>query len=331
MKKPNNIVKKFQIYSLLVLFLGLTTTLQAQSYVETRNYLGLNVEAGAWGLLPSGDTRLKAGVGPGAELGFVYELQHKHFLFQTGVGAEFGYAIFNSDSASAVGLPAIDMNDDYFLYTYEFGKRRDNYMDLSVELPVLFGGQWNRFYFLAGAKVKFHAMTRAHVKGNLTTFGDYSPVFGDFRDMPEYEFVTDNELTRDVNSSLNLDVAASAEIGMRLGEIYHGTGFDVPKQRTIYRLALFADYGLLNLRKDKGLAPIVTPPMYIDGHMLEGLTYNDILSTANVAKKVNSLFVGLKFTILFQVGGGDHRCLICDDDHGRRRGRSGGGKVATDF
>ena len=328
-KKTNNIVKKLQIFYVFILLMALTPGLSAQRYVEAQHYLGLNVEAGGWGLLPAKDTGLKTAFGPGVELGFVYELQRRHLLFQTGIGAEFGMGTFRSDSAGSVAVGAKDMDGYHFDYTYEFGSRKDTYYDLAAELPLLLGGQWKHFYFLAGAKFKFHAYTRAHVAGNLSTCGIYQEI-DPHHNMPEYEFVDDVETTTDVSSSLNLDVAASAEIGFRLGEIYEGSGFDVPKQRTQFRLALFADYGLLNIHQDGTNDPIVTPAKYSAGHMLEGIKYNDILSTSSARGRINSLFVGVKLTILFRVDHGRNWCLICREHH-RSTQSSKSGKVATEL
>lgn len=306
-----------------------TVSISAQRYVEAKHFVGLNVEAGGWGLLPGGGSNLKTAFGPGAELGFVYEMQRKHLIFQTGVGAEFGMGSFDSDSAGIFQLGAMDMHGEHFDYTYEFGPRKDTYYDLALEIPLLVGGQWNRFYFLAGPKMKFHAYTRAHASGNFSTCGIYER-FDPFRNMPEYEFVDNIEGEQTVGSSLNLDVALSAEVGFRLGEIYTGTGYDVPQQRTQYRLALFADYGLLNIHRDGVKQPIETPMEYSHGHMIDGVHFNDILSTVYAKGKLNSLFVGVKFTVLFQVGRGRQWCLICKEN--RRSARSGkGGKVMTDF
>lgn len=322
-------MKKFQIFSVLTLVLVFSTSLCAQRYVETKHFVGLNLEAGGWVLLPGGNSKLSTAGGPGAELGFVYEFQRKHLIFQTGVGAEFGMATFHSDSADVVQLGAKDMHGEHFEYTYEFGRRTDRYIDVAVEVPLLLGGQWNRFYFLGGAKMKYHVFTRSNVEGNFSTYGLYER-FDPFRNMPEYEFVDNMESTQAVASGLNLDIALSAEIGFRLGEIYQGSGFDVPKQRTQYRLAIFADYGLLNIHRNGTKNAIETPAVYTAHHMLDGVRFNDVLSTTYANGKLNNLLVGVKFTVLFQVGHGKEWCLICKDNpHPARSGK--GGKILTEL
>ena len=110
---------------------------------------------------------------------------------------------------------------------------------------------------------------------------------------------------------LNLDV--SFEIGGRIGQVTDASGFDVPKSKVEYRLAAFADYGVLDIRqghKGDTQQSLIIPETYNaveaynpDGKnqsMVDNMTTNDIITTENFAKSLNNFMVGLKFTVLFQ-------------------------------
>lgn len=321
-------MKKIQIFLLPILFLAFLSPVQAQGIrISPKHYLGFWIDGGMWNLMPTGSDVLKNTVGAGATIGFAYDLQYKHLIFQTGLGAEYGMATFRTQPTIQASVGAIDMDNDYFDYTYEFGQRNDQYMDVAGVIPALLGGQWKRFYFLAGAKLKYHIYTRNSIDAKLNTYGLY-PQFDPFRNMPEYEFVEGYGVTRHYNTNFNIDVALSGEIGIRLGTVSSETGYDKPDTRTHYRLAFFADYGMLDIHKADTKKMIVTPDTYLDGRMLNRVEMNDILATDGIASKVNNLMVGIKFTCLFQLPE-KKNCLMCKFN--RPLNTKGGTKLHTDF
>ena len=48
--------------------------------------------------------------------------------------------------------------------------------------------------------------------------------------------------------------------------------------------------------------------------MVDGLVLNDVMSTAGFASKVSNLFVGVQFTVLFQLPE-EQKCVICNDGY----------------
>ena len=113
-------------------------------------------------------------------------------------------------------------------------------------------------------------------------------------------------------------------------------GFDVPKNRVEYRLAVFADYGLFDLHtsgkalalgvvKDNLVVPIEGNIQYDHNttNMVENIGMYDIMSTDGFANRVSNLMVGVKFTILFQIPE-PGQCVICRDAYGSS---VGGGSV----
>lgn len=320
-------MKKFNLLVILAIFGAISANLSAQR-LKNRHSLGVWVEGAEWSMLVK-DAEFANSLGVAGVVGGAYELQRGHFLFDAGIGAGVGYGTFNTQDQSAVLKDAIDyIDEERFNFVYQMAKRSDDYTNLSLQIPVMVGGTWNRFYFLAGAKLYANMMTWTRVNGLLITYGDYA-AYDDFRDMPEYGFVSDKEATYKGRTNFNLDVDASIELGAKLGYLEESTGYDVPKAATQYRIAVFADYGLLDLHKSQSKAALVTPTEYTPGEgMLNGVTMNDILSTNGAAKMVNNLMVGVKFTVLFQLPE-PRNCVICNQN--RLRSRKGRTKILEEL
>ena len=353
MENTNKTVKKHQSYWVLLLAVLFSGAVQA----KVNSYVGAYAHVGEWTLLPS-QSKYGPSFGVAGGAGFMYELQAggayspTKFLFDVGVGAQGGMTSFIQSSNMTVPLDGIqhDLDDDPFTYIYELQDRHDQYNNLAVQVPILFGVQHRKFYMLAGVKVGANVLTKAHSTALVNTFGRYQDpnnqlIFDDFRNMPEYQFFEGYRLKGSARASLGMNVDLSLEIGGRLGAVYDAVGYDVPKRKIEYRLAAFADYGVLDIHTNRGLKGIVTPegynvgataPVYNTTSMIDNLQVNDIMSTQTTnpdgtvqpfAKSVNNLMVGIKFTILFQLPE-TGTCVICRDAYGsslRSRRSSGRG------
>ncbi len=268
-------------------------------------------------------------------LGFLYELQAgpaygpTRFLFDIGVGADYGMTAYDVKANQTQTLyNQKDMQEDVFDYVYQVRDRKDQYTNLALRVPIMFGVQHKQFYMLAGVKIGANLMTNMQTKATLTTYGDYLK-FDDFRNMPEYQFFEGLPLEKKTPISLspiNLDV--SFEIGGRIGYLTEAVGYDVPKRKIEYRLAAFIDYGVLDMHKADFRESLTVPGAYDAAAaygtttMIDELETNDIMSTTNFAKSVNNFMVGLKFTVLFQLPEAG-KCVICRDAY--RSSASGGG------
>ena len=300
---------------------------------KVNSYIGAYANAGEWSLLPA-ESKTKPSLGGAGGVGILYELQAgklyspTRFLFDIGLGAQGGATKFKQTDALMHVLPnQTDLQGDMFDYVYEIRDRQDQYTNVALQVPLMVGVQHHKFYMLAGVKVNYSLMTRANTKAVLNTYGRYAE-FDDFRNMPDYQFFADRPLANAAKAKFDIDIDASIEIGGRLGVVTDAVGYDVPKRKIEYRLAAFADYGLLDIRKAFGgtlpLNPVLTTPYLYDTRpaspnyvyntttMVDGVAMNDILFTEGFAKAVNNFMIGLKFTILFQLPE-PGQCVICND------------------
>ncbi len=251
--------------------------------------------------------------GIGGGVGVHYELQQKHFLFTAGADINPSYSIF-SLRPYQTSFDDVDTENDAMTYTYYFDERKDAYTNLAVHVPVLVGGQFDKFYFLVGAKVSLSMFGRSSATAVVRSEGAYKQFIGTFRDMDEHAYFSDYLAANKAPLSFNFNVLASAEIGLRLGDGYKATGFGYKEKRKIqYRIALFADYGVLNAVATGSNQLYITPQRFNEEDMSSGIILNDLLLSEARPNSVNPLQVGVKFTVLFKVGE-PKKCVICRYD-----------------
>ena len=305
--------------------------------------MGFYLQGGDWTLKPS-DSQYSPSFGGVGGAGFLYELQagkkysETRFLFDLGVGAWGGMTAFIQGSVKTEELlNQLDLQKDDFDYIYEIQNRHDQYNNVAVQVPLMIGLQHNKFYMLVGAKFDASLFTKAHTSATISTYGRYKD-FDDFRNMPEYQFFTDQpKVEAPADASLNLNINVCLEMGGRIGVITNAVGYDVPKRKVEYRFAGFIDYGISDIHKSRSLAPFekaavydINPasPNYVYNTrtMLDNSKMNDIMSTNGFASKVNSIMIGVKFTMLFQLPE-DKKCVLCKDMYKSlvREGQSGRG------
>ena len=348
MKNTTNSVKNRRSYGILLLALLLCGSVSA----KVENYIGGYAHVDEWSLLPS-NSEYTASFGVAGGVGFLYELRAgktyspTRFLFDVGVGAWGGQTSFmqSTDITEALRNQK-DLQNQRFDYVYELKGRKDRYNNVAAQVPLMIGVQHRRFYMLVGAKLNAHVWTKSQTVATLNTYADYTPY--DYpnglvlRNMPEYQFFENKAVSGGVKTTLNIDCDLSIELGGRIGGIVtDAVGFDVPKERVEYRLAVFADYGLFDLHAQGTKAMLEKPSLYDTNKNSENYVYktetmispkngfqmNDIMSTTGFAKAVNNLMIGLKFTILFQLPE-PGQCVICRDSYGSSVGKGtvfGGG------
>ena len=289
---------------------------------DVKHLMGVSAEVGEWSLLPQGSS-LNPSLGGAGSVGFVYDLQAGHFLFDLGVGITGGQTTFKVPDWSYTFADQTDSEGDMFDYVCSVSNRTDAYSNMAVKIPVLLGGQWEQFYALAGVKLGFNAFTQANMTADLSAYGQYFQyvngqkvyMFDRFFDEPPYtdEFFANRKLAGSEKTSFNINLDASVEIGARLGFMTDHTGFDVPKSKVQYRLAVFADYGVLDLHQAQTCSAVDVTSQNVGGSE-NALQMHNILSTENVASAVNNLLVGIKFTVLFELPQ-TKGCVICRDGY----------------
>lgn len=265
--------------------------------------------------------------GGGGMLGLGYELHYKkkgskspnEFIFS--VGPEFRF--LSSKDKLDFGLGegqqfANQFNVDRADYSsmalhYDFtGLREWQYVG-QVMLPIMFGGNFDRYYFLAGAKVGWGVLNKYQQMGRLTTSVSEMQAIEDWYDVPSHDLVTEAKLLDHPlyagpakgNNSFGLfgglDAALSAEFGINLNEFFSETwqGENEAKPHPWHmRLAAFIDYGIPNIWSK----PTPENSLALVNATANNISTNSLYQSdwAN-GSRVNSLLVGVKFTALLQL------------------------------
>lgn len=240
--------------------------------------------------------------GPGAGLDFTYNLEYGHFLFEVGLDARF------LNSTSAYGFQATRTDMTYgSTYTYMFDNMREMRNMLQVGVPLMFGAQFNRFYFLVGAKAHYSLMGMYSQKG-LYDITVNDPALVAPYGMGIHEL---NGATKQAIVFKQPEVSVAAEIGIDLDEwlqkqpdpkakkakVKPGQRLPFGREHIHYRVGLFAEYGVLNTNNTPK-----TNPVEFATNDVKVQNTNTFLAWGGDTK-LNNLLVGAKFTIQFEVPG----------------------------
>lgn len=210
-----------------------------------------------------------------------------------------------------------------------FTKYKEQHNSFRVAVPLMFGGQFGRYYFQAGAKAGVGLLGGYHTNGLATVTLTDPQLIDEIVEVP-----THNVTTRDVKShgklNFDLDVTVSGEFGVVMDEWMPADALMIGKRKhkmpMSYRLGMFFDYGVMNLNPNldnkimfgNAKSDQLTNFVYADGTQkagpydgadanilsnFESVAPNSILASDRWrnAKALNSLVVGAKFTVLFQV------------------------------
>ena len=296
---------------LSILFISLSAIVLLQA--QPQSYISVWGEVGESSLLTSlTDVDTKASFGIGGGVGGGYEMHVDRFIWTVGLHIHPMLTSFNLGNINN-SFSAVDDESDSFVFTYTQNNRKDVYSGLSLQIPLMVGADLGRMYFLAGVKVDLNVTGKSRVKTRLSSSGDYEDLIDPFTGMPEHGFFDDKTFNQKADYKFRPDVAVSAELGVNFGLVTKETGFDVPKNKQKFRLALFADYGLLDKHNQGTQESITLPTTFDAANMSEGITVNNILSTKQAQQKVSNLLVGVKFTVLFKLPE-PSKCVICEYD-----------------
>lgn len=299
-----------QFRYILIVLLCLATPLHADVKKESRHFLTTEAGIGYSALLNQSGIGQSSGLA-GGKLQIGYEWNYRKLLVHTGI--EFAMLSdlakvnpFRMQIPYTIGLPA----GEQMVQNFEFDPYKVSQLMGQVNIPIQVGGWFaNRYYFLAGARIGLPVMHSATTKTTVHTYLTDPLLIGELNGVPVHDAYTSNEVAKSKWAAGFVNAQLSAEVGMVLNSFWEkpatkgkGKGKSSSSARgkggkpILYRVALFADYGLTSLYPaDNTNAPAalteVAEPRQI--------TLNDYFAASNV--KVNSLLVGAKFAILFQL------------------------------
>lgn len=251
-------------------------------------------------------------------LGVGYFMKHKsNFNFRAGVEFMYLNSMTKLDDMSYVGdFVYSDANKQNHIMQHmmNFADYKEQQNRLSLNIPIMFGAQFQQFYFLAGAKAGVKLLGNYSMKSSVTTALSDPELIEDMFNMPTHGLET---FDAKYGNSLNfgLDVAVSAEVGVCLDDYFpasaleYGSGRN--KKAISYRVGAFVDYGVMNINNNKANALLLNFPEMQDlgdgsfsvpVNNIKNVQNNSILATQKGRESnLNSLVVGAKFTVLLGI------------------------------
>lgn len=321
------VIRRIFVFVFLCLIsLGLCAQRGHSKYAEQKvfSYVGGHVWAGYAAFLHDISGVDDVG-GGGMGLGIDYLLRYKRF-FNFNVGVETMLLNSNNrfdevqcDAKYYYNDPShVDLPLDYHIKFYDCFEQ--DYL-WGVAVPVMFGVQTDAFYCLLGGKVKYALKGFYKTNSKLVTVVDDPEFIESLEEILTHNIGHYDAVSRG-GSFYNLDVAASAEVGVIVNALMPGydKGGSRRYNKGVYcRLGLFADYGFLNINGNKFDEPMIQFPGMVDmgngeysvpASSVHNVKLNSILASEWARDSyLRSLVVGVKFTILFQLGKKDFcRC-----------------------
>ena len=328
-------MKKTTIF--VILIAALLPGRMAAQQEKPNSHFGISIEGGFSNLFLSSQPSVGLGkttpwLGGGGGGSLFYELEYKHFLFRTGFGVDY---TINTNRFSSPDYTATIAEYPGLTYHYTFPQYQETTHYGVGYVPVMLGGNFNKVFFLLGAKIgvlPFACSTQPKATATIWATDEdiIDPMEGLYtHQMQDYSF-TGNTTKIDFN---RLNVMASFELGINLdkklwqktdetvekgkGAKGKGKGRKAQRKKPVnkgayykklhqkkpfkdclhYRLSLFADYGVLNM------LPAGRPTGdLIAFNGVSDLTPHSIYSIPQHAdSKLNNFMVGIKLAIQYEV------------------------------
>lgn len=305
---------KCQLSTLVFGFLLVSSSLFADVKQEGLHFLSLEPGIGYSALLNKSPLGSSTGfVGGKLQLG--YEFRYRHLLVHA--GAEFSLVNdkavvtpFQLKTPYTIGLPEGQQMVEYF----DFQSFKETQMMGQVNIPVQIGGIFSdRYYFLAGVRVGLPVVSSAITEAKVHTYLMDPQLIGKLENVPVHDAYTSTERISYSWPAKTVNAQVSAEVGMVLNSFFEkpqkgkgkgkgkgksssakGRSAQDGKKPVYYRVALFADYGFLSCAQTsdatKTIAQVGEP---------RTIEMNGYFDASHVA--ANSLLVGAKFAVLFQL------------------------------
>ncbi len=243
--------------------------------------------------------------GSGAGIAATYELEYGHFRFETGLD----FTWLNSASHYEFMLQRQLLQPHEATYNYITDDLLETRNVGYIGIPVMFGAQFSRYWFMLGAKVGYGLF------GNYRQKGQFDIVVDDKAFLEQYGLGT-YDIPAKAADQYKLafrqpSVSLCAEVGIDLDEwlqqqpdkrnrqrVKAGERLPFGKEHIHYKVSAFAEYGVLNTNGSSAAYPLA----FSDNAILPDAT-NTVLAIGGGNTKLNNLFVGLKFAVQFEVPG----------------------------
>lgn len=251
-------------------------------------------------------------VGGGGGLG--YQLRYKKFLMTTGLELQ----TYNSLTKLVAPMQSFGVQEyPTMQYQYTFDKMTDFWQTNYLQIPILMGMELPTWYWQAGAKVGINVTSTSFVNASYTTSIKDNELIDNLVNMPTHILgANTGAMEKPVPVTLNPNVALAAEVGISLDrwltpQVRRGRRMTAGQKfasNLHYQLAIFAEYGLMNIY-NPALSEGRTNPIPADFTNMVGkpvdnknMEFASALQTTSADKAVlNPFLVGVKLAVMYKL------------------------------
>ncbi len=222
------------LYLMLLVTLSSSIMAQQRRVKLVNNYIGFTAGVD-YVFNPDGRKNAPGLGGVNGDLNFVYQLQHKHFLFLMGAGGNI-YANHVQVPHFQQGWEQItDTDGDRCNLYFDFNENISRTREFAVSAPILMGAQWGGIYFMAGVKMRIKVWSETINSSTYSLSAQYPFYNSLLHDMPEHYLISNIESKNtEKNTTMRFLGAVTGEVGVDIGH-YLGN-------RDIIKLGVYVDY-----------------------------------------------------------------------------------------
>jgi len=264
----------------------------------------------------------KGGVGGGLGLG--YQMRYKSLLLQT--GAEFqlynvALSLYGEDAKTPVLARTypIEIASPSGAVSaqarYSYANTTERLLAGYIQIPLMAGMELidHQMYFLVGPKVGFNVLADSKMKTDASISVIDQELIDPLHDIPTHNLVAQT-LSQRQKAAFAMNVAISAEVGMSLDKYYQPapdvrksklTDAQIRSKSLHTRLAVFGEYGLMNVNSNKSTSgwdiPFSSPKVgeKIDINNIE--MCSSVETTGAADAYLNPWMVGVKVTLMYDL------------------------------
>lgn len=297
-------MKKIKLLFLLLTFQIIQTqSIQAKDvgvYNLSSHWTYLALQGGPYLLTDKND---EISLRPYFTIGLSGGYEYRYSAFWTSIGMDLQYwsVKLSTDQTYQYDLQLYDTQGKLMNYHYLIGAGSEVPQGVSLNLPILVGFHVKGFYMGVGVKVGTSLFSVSRVTRKYQTYASYPQYISDFEDMPGH-YYSDYKKTSVGKIGFQWPISGIVEIGYDAFETI--TNYN---QRYRLKIAMYAEYGLNNIWRNKTETPIFV----VDSDHPVQLNFNPYYGTHRYTEesKVIPMSAGLKLTLLFRIPTKDCNCL----------------------
>lgn len=188
---------------------------------------------------------LKGSNGFAPALGFGYRYMHNMFLMDLGLGVEYRYCMNRPYDIADVQQGGIDTQQYPYIGHHYWTERTLKCEHLGLTLPVMFGAEIQRVYFMAGVKAGLALWGSSKERGNYSMRAEYERYMDVLVNIPGHDILEKDPYVRSTvnNTAIQWNIRACAEIGYCLGGA-EANSYST-KMEPRYYIGAFVEYGFM--------------------------------------------------------------------------------------